>query len=72
VDEDGVISVYVTMLDADLAREGWAVVGRSDDARAVGAVATPEVLQRLSDLYGARGLRVSLNLDTGALEIRRR
>jgi hypothetical protein len=60
------------MLDADLALEGRAVVSRVDDASAVGAVAPPEVLQRLADHYRARGLRVSVSPDTGTLEIRRR
>jgi hypothetical protein len=72
MDDDGVLSVYVTMLDTDLALEGRAVVSRADDACAVGAVATRETLQRLEDVYRARGFRVSVDPDTAALEIRRR
>jgi hypothetical protein len=70
--EDSALQMYVIMLDADLALEGRAVVSPAGDPSAVGAVATREQIDRLADAYRARGFRVLVSPETGAIEIRRR
>ena len=70
MDHRGVVSLYMSMIDADLALDGRAVVSLADDRRAVGIVANREMLELLGDVYRTRGCGVSVNPATGALEIR--
>jgi hypothetical protein len=72
MNEDGVLSAYITLIDADILLEGRATVSRKDDEAAVGIVARPELLDRIAEVYRGRGHNVLVAPRTGAVEIRRR
>jgi hypothetical protein len=72
MNEESVLSAYITLIDADILLEGRATVSRKDDEQAVGIVARPELLDRIAEIYRERGHHVVVAPSTGALQIRRR
>jgi hypothetical protein len=68
--DDTILSMYLTLIDGDLARHGRVVLTPKEDAGLVGVVADREFLDKLGDACRAGGHDVAIDAATGALEIR--